>query len=231
MIVIIVALFLASVILTVLAGIDPQIALLENLFASLEIFYNLIPYSATTNPLILATNFIHTIVFALLAFTLASWFFDFISNISIRERVALSVAKKLQRHVIVVPFNQFAGDVIKELKRSGIKTVTIAESRKELVHIYRLNELGIPGNIKEMEVFEAAGIKRARYIVACSDDDMQNALIAITAKAANPNIEIIARVSDENDIPKLDIAGAKRMIMPEITAGQMIGEELAKRSL
>ena len=66
-------------------------------------------------------------------------------------------------------------------------------------------------------------------MIACSEDDTENALIVITAKAANRGIKVVARVESEDDIAKLDKAGAYRTVMPEATAGAEIGGILVKK--
>jgi voltage-gated potassium channel len=91
------------------------------------------------------------------------------------------------------------------------------------------NEFAIAGDIKSMDVFEIAGIKRARCLVACSKDDIQNALIAITAKTANPHIKIIVRAENEENVVKLMRAGAHKVIVPGKTAGVDMGNEIVKR--
>ena len=47
------------------------------------------------------------------------------------------------------------------------------------------------GDLRSIETFEIAGIDRARCVVACGKDDIQNALVSITAKTANPDIRYL----------------------------------------
>ena len=133
--------------------------------------------------------------------------------------------------MIVVPSNGFARALLKELKGSSIEAVAIAENRREMRQVHNEGLFAIAGDIKSMDTFEIAGIKRARCLVACSKDDIQNALIAITAKTANPRINIIARADLEENRVKLMSAGAHVVIVPGKTAGVDIGNEIVKRVL
>ncbi len=228
---IIVVLFAASVMLTVGAGINLVRALLDSALDALDVSYVLIPFAMAANPLIFIAKILDAGIFPILAVLLAAWFFDFINGINFKERMVLSKLKRMKGHVIVVPSNGFARALLKELKGSSIEAVAIAENRREMRQVHNEGLFAIAGDIKSMDTFEIAGIKRARCLVACSKDDIQNALIAITAKTANPRINIIARADLEENRVKLMSAGAHVVIVPGKTAGVDIGNEIVKRVL
>ncbi len=231
LIIIAIALFILSVVLTVASGISLQIALIDNALDSLQVSYVLIPLSAASNPLILTSKLLDSAIFPMITVILAAWFFDFISNINLRERIVLSKINRLKGHVIIAPYNSFAKALQQELRNSGIKPVTIVENKRELLHLYREGELAIQGDIRSAETFDIAGINRARCVVACSRDDIQNALVTITAKAVNQSIDIIVKANDEQNLDRLERAGVYKTILVESTAGQNIGDEMVKRLL
>ncbi len=220
---------LAASVLLILAGVAPVVAVSQNLLEALHINYLLIPMSLLDNPLVLAADMLNAIVFVLFTVALAAWFYSLIGSFSVREHVVLSKIRKMKDHVIVVPYNGFSKLLLEELRRNRIAAVTITTDKRQLPHLYDAGELALHGSPKYAEAFETAQIDRARFVLACSDADMQNALIAITAKTANSGIGVIARVSSEEAMPKLSIAGAYKLIMPEIVAGESIGNEIAKR--
>ena len=223
------ALFVASNILMLLAHVPFGIAVTQSLLEALQVNYLLIPQDMLSNALLVVADILNVFVFALFSVVFAAWFYQFMSNVRVREKIALSKIRGLSGHVIVVPFNGFAKLLMSELRSKGIKAVTITSDRNALARIYDAKELALPGDIKYADAFDSVGIGRASFVVACSDNDMQNAMIAITAKTANPHIGIIAKVSSEADIPKLNIAGAYKLIMPEVIAGESVGNEIAKR--
>jgi len=65
----------------------------------------------------------------------------------------------------------------------------------------------------------AAGIERARAVVACVDSDAENIFIALTARELRADITIVARASDEDSESKLKRAGADRVISPYKASG------------
>ncbi|MGD0728808.1 MAG: NAD(P)-binding protein [Candidatus Micrarchaeaceae archaeon] len=231
MILIILVLFIASIIITIIAGVSPSVSVVDAALDALEVNYNLIQLSIASNPLILAAKILDAMVFPVLTVLLAAWFFDFINHVNIKEKIEISRIQKLEGHVILVPYNNFCKAILKELKNSGIKTVTIVENKKELMQLYRNGELAIHGDVRSIETFEIARISKARAIIACSKDDVQNALIAITAKTANPHIKIISRANEEENVKGLMSAGAYKTFIPEDSAGEEIGKEISRRVL
>lgn len=224
-----VMLFIISNLIDLSAGMAPLPAFVENLFGSLQVNYYILAPGAQNNLHVLASSFIDSLVFAIITVVLATWFFNVIGGLSIRERITMSRIRRAKGHVIVTPFNPLAQALLDEFKKAKIKAVAIVEDRSETARLYARNEMAIVGTTKSTGVFETAGIKEASCVVACSDDDLQNTLIAVTAKNANPSIRIISRVSDDADIPKLSLAGAYWTIKPEITAGEKMAAEILKR--
>ncbi|WP_420629332.1 potassium channel family protein [Candidatus Leptofilum sp.] len=73
----------------------------------------------------------------------------------------------------------------------------------------------------------AAGIDRARGIVAALDSDEHNLFAVISARALatqmdNPKLRILALVYDDKNGPKLQIAGADQLIFPEKGSGMQV---------
>ena len=222
-------LFLASVIITIAAGQPLGVAVIDNSLDALQIDYNLIQFSSASNPYILVSKLIDAAILPLLTVVFATWFFDFINNISLRERFVLSKVRKLENHVVIVPYNSFAKSLMDEFKSNGIRFVVIAENKKDLLQLYRENELAIGGDIRSIETFETAGISKAKCVVTCSKDDIQNALASITARAANPGINIISKANKEENSDRLERAGSGHIILAEYTAGEDIGNTISKR--
>ena len=56
----------------------------------------------------------------------------------------------------------------------------------------------IEGRPSEDEVLRAAGIERARAVIACVDSDAENIFITLTARELRPDIAIVARAASED---------------------------------
>ncbi len=224
------SLFAISTLLTVYSGVGLENAIIWNVLSSLNIFYAsvLLPFKSQTNPFVLAASLVDGIVFALLTVLVAGWFFSFIRSINVRSMIVLSKIRKLKRHIVVVPFGHLAGALMDELGSDGVNVVAITEHDNVARRLYMENKLVVVGNPRDEEIFEAANIKTAAFVIACSADDTENALIAITAKAVNPEVKVISRLANDDNMTKIIKAGAYRIMMPEVTAGLEIGKKLIK---
>ena len=60
----------------------------------------------------------------------------------------------------------------------------------------------------------------ARGLVACSDEDVVNVFITLSARALNPDLFIVARAGLKDTEKKLLIAGANRVLSPYFIAGK-----------
>jgi voltage-gated potassium channel len=222
-------LFFISFALLLITGVSPWVALLWNVLSSLDVNYQLLPLAYQSNPIIPVVGVINVFIFALWAAAFATLFFDFIKKLRRSRALSFSKVRKLSNHVILVPANNFAEYLSGELGKIGVKSVIIAEKEHEAFHLARRKQLTIIGDPKSEESFKVAGVQRAIYVVACDEDDIQNALITVTAKSVKPSVRVISRVSNIDSIPKLSMAGAYRTIMPEITTGAAMGNAIASK--
>ncbi len=221
-------LFTIAVALTVMAGVGLGISLIWNLLASLYVYYGLIPAALVDSPFVLVASLLDAFVFALFAVFLATWFIGLIRRINITEYFILAKVRRLDKHIIVAPYNGFSRALVEELAKEKMNFVAIVQNETQAARLYRQGVLAIVGELKSEEAFKAAGIVKASCIIACDDEDVKNALIAITAKDISPDINVISRVIEEENIQKLARAGASSVVLPGITAGARLGEEILK---
>jgi voltage-gated potassium channel len=85
----------------------------------------------------------------------------------------------------------------------------------------------IEGEPSDDEVLRAAGVMRARGVIACVDSDADNIFITLTVRGLRPDVAIVARASEEAVEAKLLRAGATRVISPYKTSGS----EMARLAL
>jgi len=86
------------------------------------------------------------------------------------------------------------------------------------------------GDISDPEIFERANLKEAELVISTNPDfiDNLNLLKEINIiKETNPNIKIVLRAEDENDVEALYKKGADYVIFPHLTSGQYLGKSIA----
>src|ERR671923_291077 len=91
--------------------------------------------------------------------------------------------------------------------------------RLSLLALIVVAVLVVEGRPSDDEALKAAGIDRARAVLACVDSDAENIFITLSARELRPDITIVARASVEDSEKKLRRAGADRVISPYKASG------------
>ncbi len=223
------AVFAIAVALTLIGGIGLADALVWNVLGSLSIVYYTLPRQSAGNVAILIANLLDVFVFALITVLLASVFYDALRNSSMRERRVRKKITALRGHTIIAPYGTFAQALMDRLSGSETRYVVIAKDSNSAARLNGQGVLAIAGEPSSASTLEAAGIARAKYVVACSEKDLENTLIAISAKAANSGIRIISRLAAQENMAKLSRAGTYKLVMPELAAGTAMADALLKK--
>ncbi|MEO7912457.1 MAG: NAD-binding protein [Roseiflexaceae bacterium] len=117
-----------------------------------------------------------------------------------REAWQVALAATYRDHVIVCGLGRVSLRVVMQLLESGYEPVVI-ERDWESEFVERTLNLKVPvvkGDARELATLRQAGLVRARAIVAAVSDDLTNIEIALTARAARPQLRVILRVFGED---------------------------------
>jgi voltage-gated potassium channel len=136
------------------------------------------------------------------------------------ERRAQRMIHALSDHHIICGFGRVGRQVARDLRAAGVPFVVVDDDprNRELA----AQEPGlrfVEGSPSDDEALRAAGIERARAVLACVDSDAENIFITLTARELRPDIRIVARASAEDSDRKLKRAGADRVISPYKASG------------
>lgn len=123
---------------------------------------------------------------------------------------------KLSGHIIVCGYGRMGELVAEDLVAAGKEVVIIDTDSERTSAAERAGLLYVLGDAQEEAVLDAAGVREAKTLVATLQSDPQNVFVTLSAHQANPNIRIIARAQQASTQSKLRIAGATRVICPQI---------------
>ncbi|MFZ1806162.1 MAG: potassium channel protein [Cyclobacteriaceae bacterium] len=128
--------------------------------------------------------------------------------------------KKLKNHVIVVGYGKTGAKTCDELVKSNEQFVLIENDPDVLQYLPEMPRFQV---VKEdatrEEVLMKARIEEAKSLIVTLPSDADNMIICITAKGINPNLNIIARASEESAEKKLYRAGANKVVKPFAIGG------------
>jgi voltage-gated potassium channel len=143
---------------------------------------------------------------------------------AIAERRRRRTIERVRDHYIICGYGRVGRRIAVEFREEGVPFVVLDFSDEALEAAREANVLYVDGTGTEDEDLREAGLGRATGLVASSDSDSDNLYITLSARAARPDLLIVARASDEDAAKKLRLAGADRVVQPYSTAGK----EMAK---
>ena len=143
---------------------------------------------------------------------------------------AMSRFQRTINHVVICGYTSVTESIVDELRERQVP-FAIIEQRDD-VHAM-LQGTGVDtlhGDPTERHTLEQANLPNAAAVIAATDSDATNTLIAITARDLRARSEmsqfrIIARAEDEENIEKLRQVGADEVISPSTLGGRMMASQ------
>jgi len=117
------------------------------------------------------------------------------------------------------------------LHRDAVEAVGMRIVSGELaVGATLLNEtdLGEDLAVSRTVVCEAVKVLAAKGLVAAVESDAANLFVVLTARTLKPDLCVVARADTEDNVRKLEVAGADRVISPYSLGGRLIAQTLLR---
>ena len=143
---------------------------------------------------------------------------------ALSERRKQRVIRSLHDHYIICGYGRVGRRVADEFRAAGVPFIVLDFGEEAVQHAREHHVPHVVGSGTRDEDLEAVALERAKGLVASSDSDVDNLYIVVSARAARPDLFIVARASTGDAARKLWRAGADRVVQPYSSAGQ----EMAK---
>ncbi|MFK8025489.1 MAG: TrkA family potassium uptake protein [Ilumatobacter sp.] len=141
-------------------------------------------------------------------------FFEFVG----RRRMDRQI-NQMSGHTIVCGWGRVGTAVADDLARAGHRVVVVDQLTD------RIQDIPYPtvvGDATRDDTLRAAGIERARALIAALDGDAANLFVTLSGRDLVPDLFIVARARADESITKLQHAGADRVVNPqELGAARM----------
>jgi voltage-gated potassium channel len=135
------------------------------------------------------------------------------------ERRTQKEIDSLSNHYIICGFGRVGRQVARDLKAAGASYVVVDSNPDSRELTAAVGVRFLEGPPSDDELLRAAGIDRARALIACMDSDAENIFATLTARELRADLAIIARAAAEDSEKKLKRAGADRVISPYKASG------------
>ncbi|HEX2038637.1 MAG TPA: potassium channel protein [Acidimicrobiales bacterium] len=132
-----------------------------------------------------------------------------------RRRMDKKIAG-MQGHVIVCGWGRVGKAIARNVTGMGHEVVVVDCDPDRTADVPHPT---VVGDATEDDVLRAAGIERARALVAAIDTDAENLYVTLSGRALRPDLFVVARARLRESEEKLLRAGADRVVNPQAIGG------------
>lgn len=145
-----------------------------------------------------------------------------------RRRAVKKQVDRLENHYIVCGYGRVGEAVARHFAGQGAKFVVVDNDPSALTRAEGDGLLVVEGDATSDEALEAAGVRKAKGVVAAVGSDAGNIYVTLSARVLNPWLLIVARASSEDTVSKLKRAGADRVVSPYGIGGRQMAVLMMK---
>jgi Trk K+ transport system NAD-binding subunit len=112
-----------------------------------------------------------------------------------------AVAATYSDHIIICGFGRLGIRVMRELVSLNEDNVVLIENKADSAKLDEAKANNIPviiGDARSGETLTKAGIKKARSIIVCTNDDLMNIQIATRIRELNQSVRLVMRMFDDD---------------------------------
>lgn len=149
----------------------------------------------------------------------------------IRRRRMLRDIDKLNDHIIVCGFGRVGSQTWRALRDEGVLCAVVEVDPEAAEAARDAGALVVEGDATRNDALEAAGVERARALIACVREDSDNLVIVLSAKNRRRDIPVIARANEIEAREKLRLAGADRVVSPQMVGAHRLAALAAEPRL
>jgi len=135
---------------------------------------------------------------------------------------------QLEDHYLVCGYGQMGQIIVQELMNHNIPVVVIDSDDALVIRFREKGILHLTADATEEENLIAAGIQRAKGLVAVVNRDTDNVFIVLTARDIKKDLLVFARAGSPSTHKRLLKAGANRVVSPFATGAHHIAQNILR---
>jgi voltage-gated potassium channel len=151
---------------------------------------------------------------------------------ALRMRRMQAEIRKLSEHIVVAGAGGTGKHVVEELAATRTPFVVIDTNESVLQQVSADmcggKMLYVHGDATADQALLAAGIQRARGVVAALTQDKDNLYVTLSARSLNPTARIVSKVVEDEAAPKILKAGASSTVNPTMIGARRLASELIR---
>lgn len=184
---------------------------------------------------------LYTIFLALTGIGLATYMVTYLAALFIEGHLqarfklinTMDKAQELTNHYIICGSGRIGYSIATELAQTSRPFVLIEKDEANFKVLQDENPtwLIINGDATDDDTLTAAGIANAAGLFCATNDDNANLVVALSAKQLNPAIRVVSMCKQTAFIPKIEKAGADKVISPYQIGGLRMAAEMVRPSV
>ncbi len=139
-------------------------------------------------------------------------------NQGLRRRRMEKEIERVRDHVIVVGWGRVGRSIARYATRHGADVVVVDQQELDTGSLP-----SVIGDATDDDALVAAGVDRARVLVAALDTDEANLALTLTARSLRHDLFLVARTAKQSNEKKFFQAGADRVVNPHDIGGSRMG--------
>jgi voltage-gated potassium channel len=171
-------------------------------------------------------------VLAYMQSSLTALFVEDVIGHALRRRRMKGEIAKLSGHIVVAGAGGTGKHVIEELAATQTPFVVIDRSEHTLQAVSDEfcggKMLHVQGDATVDHVLLAAGVERARGVIAALTHDKDNLYVTLSARSLNAQARIVSKVVEDEAAPKILKAGASSIVSPTAIGAKRLASEIVR---
>jgi voltage-gated potassium channel len=129
---------------------------------------------------------------------------------------------RMHGHFIICGWGRMGQEISDQFRRKEAPYVVIELNPEKCQQLAAAGIVHVRGDASDDTVLRSAGIERAHGLVSVAPSDAHNIFITLSARALNRELYIVARSIYAQDVHKLELAGANRVVSPYVIGARRI---------
>ena len=138
-----------------------------------------------------------------------------------RRRMQKGLAQ-LKDHYIICGWGRMGQEIVEEFRGKDTPFLVIEIHEEKCRKLGEAGVLYVHGDATDDQTLRLAGVERARGLIAVAPRDADNIFITLSARSLSKELFIVTRCAFEQDVHKLKVAGADRVISPYVIGARRI---------
>lgn len=140
-----------------------------------------------------------------------------------RETRMQHAVDRLTGHIILCGYGRIGRGTLRVLLSEPNTPIVVIDTKNSRVEAaIQAGAQAIAGDATHNDVLLHAGIEHASTVIACVEDDSDNLVIALSAKAIRPDVKVICRATEIESERKLRLAGADAVVAPQAVGAERL---------